>query len=177
MRGRLVAPAVAGLVAGYLGMTLVVAAGVGALVVGTPGALAALTVIGGLYLVWLGIRTMAHPAGPIVADQGHRTAPRDTRGTLLRGMGVSGLNPKALLLFLALLPQFTSSRWDWPVAVQAGLLGLVFTLTCAAFYATMGLFARTVLHTRPVAARVVSRISGLGMVLVGSSLLAERLLR
>ena len=94
--------------------------------------------------------------------------------TLARGIGVSGLNPKGLLLFVALLPQFTDAQSDWPVAAQVGLLGLVFTLTCAAFYAMIGRFAQTVLHARPTAASLVSRLSGAGMIVIGGSLLIER---
>ncbi len=33
---------------------------------------------------------------------------RTTRATLVKGVAVSGLNPKGLLVFLALLPQFTN---------------------------------------------------------------------
>ncbi|WBB69960.1 LysE family translocator [Micromonospora sp. WMMD812] len=188
LRGGPVAAAVGGLVLGYTAMTLVVAAGTGALVAGTPLAMTVLTVAGGLYLVWLGVTTLVGPvptpagatsAGPVDAAPGAEG--RDGRAhpagwaLLARGVGVSGLNPKALLLFVALLPQFTDARWDWPVAVQLGLLGLLFTLTCAIFYATMGRFARTVLRARPATARVVSRLSGVGMVAIGVSLLIEHL--
>jgi threonine/homoserine/homoserine lactone efflux protein len=176
LRGRLVGPAVGGLVVGYTAMTLVVAAGVGTLVAGTPAAMTVLTVAGGLYLIGLGAKTLADPAGPIVATgQSDGAQPRSGWLTLARGIGVSGLNPKGLLLFIALLPQFTDARWDWPIAVQVGLLGLVFTLTCAAFYTTIGFFARAVLHARPTTARLIRRGSGVGMVVVGASLLIERL--
>jgi threonine/homoserine/homoserine lactone efflux protein len=176
LHGRLVAPAVGGLVVGYTAMTLVVAAGVGALVAGTPVAMTVLTVAGGLYLIWLGAKTLTNPAGPIAATgEPDGTKPRSGWATLARGIGVSGLNPKGLLLFIALLPQFTDAQWDWPVAAQIGLLGLVFTLTCAAFYTMIGLFAQTVLHARPTAARLVSRVSGAGMIVIGTSLLIERL--
>ncbi len=89
-------------------------------------------------------------------------------------MGVSGLNPKGLLLYLALLPQFTSARWDWPVAAQLGLLGLIFMLTCAVFYLCLGSFARRILHARPATARVISRLSGVAMVVIGALLLIDR---
>lgn len=176
LRGRLVAPAVGGLVVGYAAMTLVVAAGVGALVAGTPVAMTLLTVAGGLYLIWLGAKTLTNPVGPgAAAGESDGPAPRGGWATLARGVGVSGLNPKGLLLFIALLPRFTDSQWDWPVAVQIGLLGLVFTLTCAAFYAMIGLFAQTVLHARPTTARAVRRLSGVGMVAIGATFLLERL--
>lgn len=48
LRGGSAVPAVGGLVAGYLAMTVVVAAGVGALVARSPALLTALTAAGGL---------------------------------------------------------------------------------------------------------------------------------
>ena len=59
LRGRTVVPAVSGLVLGYAGVTVVVAAGVGTLVARSPAFLTGLTVAGGLYLMWHGARTFA----------------------------------------------------------------------------------------------------------------------
>ena len=67
LSGRPVLLAVGGIVIGYAGITVVVAAGVGALVAGTPASLAALTITGGLYLLWLGARAFLRPAGHGVA--------------------------------------------------------------------------------------------------------------
>lgn len=170
VRGRSILPAVGGLVLGYSLITVVVAAGVGAVVAGTPAILTGLTLAGGGYLIWHGATTFARPPGT-AAD-----APAGTDwNTLVKGIGVSGLNPKGLLIFLALLPQFTDPARGWPLAGQIGLLGLTFTLTCAAFYTCLGLLARTVLHARPTAARALGRVSGAAMVLIGGGLLAERL--
>src|SRR5215471_4939644 len=67
LSGRPVLLAVSGIVIGYAGITIVVAAGVGALVAGTPAALTVLTIAGGLYLLWLGARAFLRPAGHGVA--------------------------------------------------------------------------------------------------------------
>jgi threonine/homoserine/homoserine lactone efflux protein len=75
-------------------------------------------------------------------------AARSDRATLLRGIGVSGLNPKGLLVFLAVLPQFATPRETWPLAVQLGILGVVFTLTCGVFYLSMGSAARRIRRAR-----------------------------
>jgi threonine/homoserine/homoserine lactone efflux protein len=88
---------------------------------------------------------------------------------------VSGLNPKGLLIFLALLPQFTRPRQTLPVAGQVAVLGLVFIVTVAAFYLVLGTFAQTALRTRPAAARAVSRVAGAAMVVIGILLVAGRL--
>jgi len=170
--GRSVLPAVGGLVLGYALVTAVVAAGVGALVAGSPAALTGLTLLGGAYLGWHGAMTLARPATVEAGVSGPAGRARDT---VLRGIGVSGLNPKGLLIFLALLPQFTDPRGGWPVAAQIGVLGVAFTLTCAVFYLGLGTFARSVLHSRPSAARAVSRIAGAAMIVIGALLIAERI--
>jgi len=172
LRGHSAPAAVSGLVLGYAAVTVVVAAGVGALVAGTPAILTALTVVGGLYLIWHGARTFAHPAA---ADAPAGSGGRTNRAVLVKGMGVSALNPKGLLLFLALLPQFTNPRWSLPVGVQLGVLGVVFMASCAVFYLCLGSLAGKILHTRPGAARVITRFSATAMIVIGAVLLAERL--
>jgi LysE type translocator len=107
LRHRTVLPAVGGLLAGHLAATAVVAAGVAALVARSPLVMTALTVAGAVYLVWLGIGTLAHPSAPQAATE---RATDSWARQAAKGAGVSGLNPKVFLLFLALLPQFTRPR-------------------------------------------------------------------
>jgi threonine/homoserine/homoserine lactone efflux protein len=173
LRDQSVLPAVAGLLAGYAGLTAVVAAGVAALIARSPLVLAVLTTLGAGYLLWLGITTLTLPPVPIAAaDQSSQPWARRAA----RGAGVSGLNPKALLLFLALLPQFITRSAAWPSAAQIALLGLVHTANCAVVYTSVGTTARRVLRTRPAAAKAVTRCSGAAMIAIGALLLAERLL-
>lgn len=119
--------------------------------------------------MWLGASTLRRPATPIAADG----EARSDRSTFIKGIGVSGLNPKGLLLFVALLPQFTDPGARWPVPAQMAVLGLAFTLTCAAFYAALGTLARRALHARPFAMRTLRRVSGAGMIIVGSVLVVD----
>ncbi|WP_194837549.1 LysE family translocator [Nocardia sp. XZ_19_369] len=174
LRERSVLPAVGGLLLGYVALTAVVAAGVAAVVDRNPVVLTALTVFGGLYLMWLGGTTLATASTPAALPE--QTNPAPWGASVLRGIGISGLNPKAILLFLALLPQFTDRTGSWPLAAQIGTLGLIHTLSCAAIYLCVGTLARTVLRARPAAARLVTRISGIAMILIGTLLLLERLL-
>jgi threonine/homoserine/homoserine lactone efflux protein len=171
MRQRTV-PAVGGMLTGHVAATLVVAAGVGALISGLPAALTALTVTGALYLVWLGISTLRRPAVVHADDQVASTA---VAIWWWKGFGVSGLNPKVFLLFLAILPQFTDRTSDWPLAAQIVVLGLVHVASCAVVYLAVGFGADSLLRTRPTAARVVSRVSGIAMIAIGAFLFIERL--
>ncbi|WP_433475271.1 LysE family translocator [Spirillospora sp. CA-142024] len=171
LRGDSVVPAVGGLVVGYAAITLIVAAGVGAAVAGSPSVLTGLTVVGGLYLMWHGATNFARPSAP-----DPQADPGTGWGTFLRGIGVSGLNPKGLLIFVALLPQFTDPDDGWPMSAQLGVLGLTFVTTCAGFYLCLGTLTRTVLNARPGTARLISRLSGTAMTAIGACLLLEHTL-
>jgi threonine/homoserine/homoserine lactone efflux protein len=173
--GRIV-PATAGIVVGYLTVTALLAAGGGALVAASPAGLTVLSVLGGGYLVWLGFKTFLAPAAPIGPSADHPD-PLDARAVLVRGIGVSGLNPKGLLTLVAVLPQFADPASVWPMAVQLCALGLVFTLTCAVVYLIVGSCSRRVLGTRPGIARIVSRVSGVCMIVIGAALILEHFLR
>jgi threonine/homoserine/homoserine lactone efflux protein len=179
LRGQSVVPAVAGLVLGYAGLTVVVALGVGALVARSPVALTMLTLVGGSYLIWRGVMSLARRPEPIACatHATHATqSDSTTSATVVQGLGVSGLNPKGLLLFLALLPQFADRHGSWPLPGQLALLGVVFTLSCGAFYLGLGAFVQAILVSRPWAARALTRVSGAAMIVIGAVLLAECLL-
>src|SRR6185437_5122235 len=61
LREQMVLPAVAGLVAGYATLTGLVAAGLAVLITTSPGALTAVTLLGGAYLIWLGASVLSRP--------------------------------------------------------------------------------------------------------------------
>jgi threonine/homoserine/homoserine lactone efflux protein len=170
LRHRTVLPAVGGLLTGHL--AAVVAAGVAAVLARPPLVMATLTAAGAAYLVWLGVSTLAHPSVP---QAGAEPADESWVRQAAKGAGISGLNPKVFLLFLALLPQFTDPAADWPLAAQVASLGLIHVASCALVYTGVGAGARLVLRARPTAAQAVTRCSGAAMVMVGVLLLVEQL--
>ncbi|WDG78690.1 LysE family translocator [Pseudomonas chlororaphis] len=172
--GRVVIPAVAGLLIGHLLATVIVAAGVGGLIANNPLALSLLTLGGAGYLLWLGINMLRNPSVPRAGDA--QASASWTRWTL-KGACVSGLNPKVFLLFLALLPQFTDPLAAWPVPLQILALGLLHAFSCGVIYLLVGFGSRAVLRTRPVAAQAVSRLSGALMIIIAVLLLIEQILR
>lgn len=91
-----------------------------------------------------------------------------------KGFGVSGLNPKVFLLFLALLPQFIHSSSSWSMTIQIISLGLIHILSCAIVYILVGFSAQVLLKTRPRAAQIVSQISGGLMVLIALILIIDQ---
>ncbi|MCS0600340.1 LysE family translocator [Streptomyces sp. LP11] len=177
LRTGSVTRAVAGLVSGYAVHTALATAGLAVLVAGSPRLLTALTVAGAGYLLWLGWSVLRRPAVP---GAGTGTAPswadEATPRLFLRGATISGLNPKGLLLYLSVLPQFLTLRGaHLPVPVQTAALGLLHMACCAAVYLSVGVLARALLAARPAAARAVTRTSGAAMLGIGAFLLVERL--
>ncbi|MFE1879728.1 LysE family translocator [Streptomyces diastatochromogenes] len=172
LRGRSVPRAVAGLVSGYALHTVLATAGLAVLVAGSPRLLTVLTVAGAGYLLWLGWGVLRRPAVPDAADETSGT----DRGLFLRGATISGLNPKGLLLYLSVLPQFLTLRGaHLPVPAQTAALGLLHMACCAAVYLSVGALAGVLLAARPAAARAVTRTSGAAMLGIGAFLLVERL--
>lgn len=172
--GGSVVAGIAGLAVGYLGITMVVAGGLGAIVTSVPAILGILTFIGGGYLIWLGVSSWMKSSTIRFSAESSLSG---KRRTFLRGVGVSGLNPKGLLVFLALLPQFTSKSNTWPVVGQLVLLGLVFITTCVAIYSCLGAFASKVLSAKPRVAFAVTRFASIAMVSIGILLLFERFIK
>jgi threonine/homoserine/homoserine lactone efflux protein len=82
-----------------------------------PLALTGLTVAGALYLLWLGIGLLRHPAAPEKATQhaGNWTQ------WAVKGLCISGLNPK---FFCCSWRCFRSSpTGSWSIAMQMSALG------------------------------------------------------
>ncbi|WP_041528163.1 LysE family translocator [Paracoccus aminophilus] len=181
MGQRALLPALSGMLLGYVWVTLLVAAGAGALVVHFPLLLRALTVLGAGYLLWLGMQALRHPPVPAAAGTGTgpeiEIAPGATAGRAFgwvkRGFVVSGTNPKVLLLFLALLPQFTTPKATLPVPMQVAALGGIQIVNCALVLWLVGQGARVILRRKPEAARWLGLFSGGAMIVIALALLAE----
>ncbi|MGW9405189.1 LysE family translocator [Arthrobacter sp. NPDC055585] len=211
LRARRIAPAVAGLSAGYLLHTALIVAGLAALIAATPQLLAGLTLLGAAYLFWLGISTLrtwrsagftaagddvgtrtdtgtdstrSGGTGPEILGAGaglavlvpHAPARSEARREFFKGLGTSGTNPKALLLYLALIPQFVETDAALAVPLQTLVLGLSHFVVSVLIYTLVALGARRLLRSRPAAARVVTLASGIIMVCLSLVLLAEQAL-
>lgn len=97
------------------------AAGVSALVMASAEAFTALKIVGAIYLVYLGVRTVreAEFSRPVFDAR-----PARPRRAFAEGIVVEALNPKTAAFFLAFIPHFVDpDRGE--VAVQFLLLGLI----------------------------------------------------
>ncbi|PYI66833.1 lysine transporter LysE [Arthrobacter livingstonensis] len=176
LRERSFAPAIAGLCSGYVLHTILLAAGIAALMTAVPALLLWLTVAGALYLLWLGASTVKswRGAGFSTHAAGTRADAGTHLGAFLNGFGVSSINPKGMLLFLALTPQFITPHAAFPVPVQSLILGLAFVASAAVIYSVVAAGSRKLLRSRPGAARGITLASGIIMCGLGAVLLVEQ---
>lgn len=168
-----------GCATGCLSHTVLAALGVSAVLAASPVAFTALRVVGGGYLVWLGIGALRSRGGaglPARADSG-TADPADTAARqFLKGMLANAINPKVVLFFLSFLPQFVVPA-NGHVPLQMAALGLVFTLQAAVLFGALGWFAGGIgqwLQRRPRAGLWLDRVSGVVFVGLGLRMALSR---
>lgn len=111
---------------GFLILVLIVSIGVGAFAQQLSGALLALKIAGGLYLIWLGwIAFHQRDDGNLEAELPQDHTARSAIVDLRQGLTVGLTNPKALVFLVAVLPQFVAVGSAHP-SLQLFALGLVF---------------------------------------------------
>lgn len=140
--------------------------GLGALLAASATLFLALKWIGAAYLVYLGVRLWRAP----VSDDGVPAAgPASPLRIFLHAYGVTALNPKGIVFFVAFLPQFVDRGAD--VVRQLVLLAATFVVIAAANATAYALLAATARRAvrRPRVQRWVNRTGG-GF-LVGAGLL------
>lgn len=152
---------------------MAVAFGVGALAEQSVAAFTVLKLLGGCYLVYLGVRTFRQRkslAGSLAAPK--RSRP-DVR-SFIEGMTVGVTNPKTVVFLAAILPQFTS-RAQGHVATQILVLGLVFAgiaVLSDTVWATAAGGFRAWFARSPRRLQLVGGAGGLAIAAVGVGVLA-----
>jgi threonine/homoserine/homoserine lactone efflux protein len=114
---------VCGNVAGNYLVAACVALGLGSLVQRSAQVFLAVKLAGALYLIWLGVQAIRHRASLAEAFSAQAPARGDAR-SVREGFLVGVTNPKAFILFGAVLPQFVD-RAAGHVPVQMLLLALI----------------------------------------------------
>ena len=121
------------------------------------------------YLVVLGVRLLRRPAGPLHVPAELHAAVRPLR-LFGQGFAVQIANPKAVMFFSALLPQFLSPAAGLaPQLVILGVTSLVIELVVLLAY---GLAAER--GTRILPTRVQARLAGVALIAAGVGLSALR---
>jgi threonine/homoserine/homoserine lactone efflux protein len=160
---------------GCLSHTLLAALGISALIAASDWAFSALKIVGGGYLLWLGIQALRR-ARPVRAGNAVTISPLKAGRLFVKGLLANAINPKVILFFLAFLPQFVEAGRG-SAAVQTAQLGIVFTLQAALIFGAIGWFAGRVgqwLTSRPSLGAWLDRIAGGIFVALGLRLIVAR---
>jgi len=132
---------------GFLALIALSMLGIGALLKASASALTVLKLLGGAYLVWLGVQLWRAPAIHLKAVG----TSADTRGAELfrQGLLTAVSNPKALLFYGAFLPQFIEPSRD--LRIQFTVMATIFV---AIEFTVEYLLALLAHRIRPVLERV-----------------------
>ncbi|MFF4244607.1 LysE family translocator [Streptomyces sp. NPDC001822] len=149
-------------------LVVAVALGVGAVVERSVVVFTALKLCGAAYLVYLGVKAMRQ-RGSLHASFGDGGPGGGSLRTLLEGFAVGVANPKTIVFFAAVLPQFVEPRLGH-VTVQMLVLGLVFNalaLTCDSVWGLIASSTRDWFTHSPQRLARVGGVGGLTMIGLG----------
>lgn len=124
--------AVSGVLIGYVAHGVLASLGVAAVVAASPVLFEAMRWLGVAYLLWLAARLVRSSlrAGLVPA------LPPTGRRVMVQGFVTSFLNPKGLLMYFSILPQFVDPVGG--VALEAALLSATFVALCGLVYGLAG---------------------------------------
>ena len=155
---------VAGNSVGMLTGSLAVAIGIGSFVQSSDIAFAVVGVLGGGYLIYLGydaVKTRKDVAQALIT----KADPKPLGQLFKQGFVVGFLNPKSLVFFAAILPQFVD-RSQGQVILQMIFLAMIFFVIAVLSDGTWGIVAGTARHWLAGTPTRIEKISGAGGIVI-----------
>lgn len=152
---------VAGNTMGAFLLVVAVALGVGSIVERSVLVFTVLKLAGAAYLVYLGVKAWRQRGSLRAAFTGEEQAAQGGLRTFWEGFAVGVANPKTMVFFAAVLPQFVD-RAQGHIAVQMLVLGLVFNIIALASDSLWGLLAATGRDWFARSPRRLSLVGGIG---------------
>jgi threonine/homoserine/homoserine lactone efflux protein len=148
-----------------------VAFGIGPLVERSVAVFTVLKLAGCCYLMFLGVQAIRHRSS-LAESLGANVERKSVARIVLDGFTVGVTNPKVIVFFAAILPQFVD-RQSGHVAVQIVILGAIFAGVALLSDSTWALAAGTVrawLARSPRRLAVLGGTGGLAMIAIGARL-------
>jgi homoserine/homoserine lactone efflux protein len=144
--------------------------GLGAVLLASHDLFTAIRYAGAVYLVYLGVSTFFGRGLALPPEDDQQLPAVSGRRILFRGFALQAANPKALLFFAALLPQFIRPEGD--PATQIAILAVSSTAIEFVMLAAYGIFAAAASRKarEPRFARLTNRVSGAMLVGAGTGI-------
>ncbi|MEU6179911.1 LysE family translocator [Streptomyces coeruleorubidus] len=164
-----------GIAGGLLLHTALAVAGVAAVLAAVPALFRALQLLGGGYVLYLGVRTLWSLRRPRAVPVEATGTASSTARPLRQGFVTNALNPKAPITFLSLLPQFVPA--GSPALPRTLLLALIVVVLALLWFPAVALLVDRLGRwlRAPRAARAVEGVTGAALTLLGVLLLLEPL--
>jgi threonine/homoserine/homoserine lactone efflux protein len=162
---------VAGNTAGAFTQVVAVAFGIGPLVERSVVAFEVLKLVGACYLVFLGVQAIRHRHS-LAEALGAKIERKTTARIVLDGFTVGVTNPKGIVFFSAILPQFVD-RQSGHLPMQIIMLGAIcaaIALTSDSTWALAAGTARAWLARSPRRLALLGGTGGVAMIAIGTSL-------
>jgi threonine/homoserine/homoserine lactone efflux protein len=157
---------VAGGAAGSFVLATAVAVGIGAIVQASAAVYTAIKLAGAVYLVYLGVQAIRHRQ-QLRSVFARRPGPIGGGRTLVQGFVVGVTNPKTIVFFAAILPQFVDPATGH-ATLQMVVLGGVFALLALGLDSVWGVTAGAVRSWFARSARRLDLVGGAaGLTMVG----------
>ncbi len=163
---------VVGNTSGLMFQLLVVVIGLGSILASSETVFTVLKLIGAAYLVTLGLRSIRDRKKVARALAPASLAPRSVRAIIREGFVVGATNPKGLIIFTAVLPQFIDRSSGHPT-LQLATLGVICALIALlsdGSWAIASGTARTWLGRSPARLERLSVGGGVTMIALGAGL-------
>lgn len=148
---------------GELVQIAAVALGVGVVVAQSIMLFSVVKFAGAAYLIYLGVQAIRHRGRGATAADPSRTA--SAARVLREGFVVGATNPKSIVFFVAVLPQFVDYSAG-AIALQLGILGAVFLLIALVSDSTWALAAGTARRWFARSPRRIATLSTTGGVMM-----------
>lgn len=153
----------AGLVTGTFFHTALAAFGISFLIRQSEFAFASVKWLGVAYLVFLGISALRHRDAEPTAGSDAKSPPENSRELYFTGVLMAALNPKLIIFFLALFPQFIPENASRPT-LQMLLLGFTFSVQALIIFSAVATFAgrlSRILCRRPGVSKALNVLTAL----------------
>ncbi|NQU60886.1 MAG: LysE family translocator [Rhodospirillales bacterium] len=168
--------AVTGVQAGLIIHTILAVAGISLIIASSPGLLKTVAVVGAAYLAWLGIKSFSKSGG-LQLDNGATPTGAGSGRAFREAALCNLLNPKVILLFLALFPNFINPGLGH-VPAQLITLSVILIVINVLWQAPMALAANAIRKwlSAPSVQRNVNHLSGAILLAMAGLMLYQQLL-
>lgn len=154
---------------GFIVQIVGISLGLGVIIERSIVLFTAVKIVGALFLVYLGVRAILHRKASAPTRE---FTPVSPWRSLAEGAVVGVTNPKSIVFFLAVLPQFVTVSTG-NVALQLFLLGVVFAVLAVlsdSFWAIGASAARTWFATSPKRMEAFGMAGGVAMIGLGGAM-------